>query len=1038
MVSAGGFDLRAFAEIDRQFARRPAFGHYDAVIHGAGLAGYFAAISAARRGMTVLVVEKRSSPGYDLAARSRLWIGAEGFDQFDSNLTSLFFPGQEAQEIFRKGGKGPNGSLFGDELLLFSGTVRKALLRNLLLEKVDVLLMTDVCGVLTGENRVQGVLLACKHGLYSVPCTQFIDASGNLLFSRNLFGQQQSPTHAGYVFELLRCEAPGKRVFSVPQELGITDDRIVFHPGKNAPHHGFIEFEYPVQGTTLGGIEYLSRRKTAEIGSRLAEIDDCFKKAHIHSYALESSPFYPAWSLPENRPGGFSVLPSEQKNLNCAGILSLQKAAGVLTASLETGASAAGPDSLLIAGGSIPAGELSFADPDDPGLPVPLKKCGFDFSRHVKQQRKCRVLVGGGGTSGIAAGIAAAEKNAPVIVVDYFPDPGGSKTMGGVMGYYHGMKSNPLILELEKDSASLAAQSRFSKLTARKLYLTKRLADAGGQFVGGALICGSLCRNKRVEGILICRDGVLEIARADITIDATGDGDIAYFAGADFDHGDRRSGTTQNFSQWNIRGGGTPPSSPTSDLDIIDNTRISELQRGLFLSHYEAHFYDFHPYLTIRESRRIKGLYELDVIDAIEGTGFEDLLSVATSDFDPHRAGNSEFTRCGFLLPHSNPLVTGIPYRSIVPKDLDGILISGKAFSQTQSALQFTRMSADLTVLGFLTGELAVHLAEEKIRPADLDLAPFQRKWYASGALPPEFAGKPAGNAIRDPDEISRRVKGLAQGDDAFLFPCCRLPKDLALPVLKKAFQDGSNENGLLLTAKALAWFGESLGNERIAAELDELFQNEQTEGYPEGYIEKYDSIRGREKNVLKGLFWRINQNIALLGMAGNPQNTEAIRRILDRTTSGGKMVFWKDSEYYNGRIDLRLIPFFNRIYNLCFYAERVPHRDLTAGFEALLKDGNVGGFLTGEYHRTRWRVYGGKLELYIAAALARCGSETGYRLLAAYLRDIHSNFRDYALSELRELTGKPLSPDPREWEAQLSQLRFPLPARKAARPIEL
>ena len=1038
LLTPGNFDLRALAEIEQQFTGKQDFDRYDLVVNGAGLAGYFAAISAARRGLKVLIVERRSSPGFDLAARSRLWIGVEGLDRFDQDLVTLFFPEQEKPEISRKGGKGPNASQIGDELMLLSGTIRKGLLRNLLLARVHVLLMTDVCGILTREGGVQGVLLACKHGLYAVNCAQFIDATDHLLFSRNLSGQPLRSTSAGYVFELLRCPAPDRREFSVPAELGLAGNRIVLHPGKNADSHAFIEFEYPVEEADASKIEYQSRLKTAEIGARLSEIDGCFKKAQIHSYALESSVTYSDQPAPKIEVAGFSVLPSPQKDLSCAGILALQKAAGDLAATLETGGTGADPDSLLIAGGKVPAGELSFSDPEEPALSVPLKKCRFDYSRHVKSRRECQVLVGGGGTSGAAAGIAAAEKKASTLVVEYFNDPGGSKTMGGVMGYYHGMKDNPLIRGLEKDSESFAAQSKIDKKTKRKLFLTKRLIDGGGEYVGGAIICDTLFQGRKVEGILICRDGRLERVEAALTVDATGDGDIAFFAGAEFTHGDHRTGKTQNYSQWNIPGGSKPPFNANADYDIIDNTKISELQRGLFLSHYEAFFYDFHPFLTIRESRRIKGLCELTVVDAIEGTHFDDILSVATSDFDPHHVGNSEFTRCGFLLPHSNPLVTEIPYRSIVPKDLDGILISGKAFSQTQSALQFTRMSADLTVLGFLTGELAAHLAKEQIRPADFDIAPFQREWFHSSAIPREFAAKPAGNRLRDQSEISRRVERLARGDEVSLFPCCRLPKELAVPALEKAFREDANDDGRLLTAKALAWFGESLGNDLIAADLGGLFESEQKEGYPEGYLEKYDSIRGREQNVLKGLFWRINQDIALLGMAGNPDNTAAVRRVLERTDSGGEMFSWKDSEYYNGRIDLRLIPFFNRIYNLCFYAERVPHPDLMAGFEKLLGDENISGFVTGEYQRTRWRVYGGELELYIAAALARCGSEKGYRLLASYLGDIHSNFRDYALSELRELTGQDLRSDSRQWEAPLSRLTFPRPARKAVRPIEL
>src|SRR5690606_40209490 len=135
------------------------------------------------------------------------------------------------------------------------------------------------------------------------------------------------------------------------------------------------------------------------------------------------------------------------------------------------------------------------------------------------------------------------------------------------------------------------------------------------RFRSGSIVCGSIVEDGRVKGILICRNGKLEKVFGDIVVDSTGDGDIACFAGAGYRHGNDRNGMTQNYSQWNLAGGGKSPTPITSDYDIIDNTKISELQRGLFLSHYEAHFYDFHPYLTVRESRRIIGDYELNLID---------------------------------------------------------------------------------------------------------------------------------------------------------------------------------------------------------------------------------------------------------------------------------------------------------------------------------------------------------------------------------------------------------------------------------------
>src|SRR5690606_23284537 len=113
-------------------------------------------------------------------------------------------------------------------------------------------------------------------------------------------------------------------------------------------------------------------------------------------------------------------------------------------------------------------------------------------------------------------------------------------------------------------------------------------------------------------------------------------------------------------------------------------------------------------------------------------------------------------------------------------------------------------------------------------------------------------------------------------------YECCKLSEEKAISPLEQKYQNTSNTKGKLLIAKALAWFSSSLGNKLIEDELKQMFQAELKDGYPEGYLELYDSIREKEKNVLDGLFWRINQNIALLGMSGSNSFTETIRLILE------------------------------------------------------------------------------------------------------------------------------------------------------------
>src|SRR5690606_32828891 len=360
----------------------------------------------------------------------------------------------------------------------------------------------------------------------------------------------------------------------------------------------------------------------------------------------------------------------------------------------------------------------------------------------------------------------------------------------------------------------------------------QQVQQGEGRFFGTTILCGALSSGSQVTGGLVCRRGALEAIYADVSIDATGDGDLAAFAGATFDHGDARTGKTQNYSQWDIRGAGKIPSHTNRDYDIIDNTRVAEVQRGLFISHYEAHHYDFYPMLAVRESRRTKGVYELNVLDAVEGTHFPDVLCMASSDFDPHYVGMSDYTRCGFMLPHSNDILVEIPYRSIVPKGLDGLLLSGRGFSQTQEAYQFTRMTSDLIVLGYLTGQIAADLSFTGAKARGYDVSPLQREWEALGYYPEGLLSKPTGNPIDGAGEAQRRVAALAQGKREYLYECIKLPERVAVPRLREALASAQGAPAKLLIAQALAWFGEAEGNELVLNDLKALYEEERKQGY--------------------------------------------------------------------------------------------------------------------------------------------------------------------------------------------------------------
>ena len=1042
-LAPGLFNMQAMAEINRQFSGKSNFEEYDIVINGAGLAGYFAAVHAAEKGKKVLIVEKRTSPGYEIAAKGKLWMGAEGLKDFRLELATLFFPEEEKQEAKNSTGNGDGPDRYGDEMLLFSGSIRKGMLRNLLMSKVHVLLMTDVCGILTDNENVKGVLLASKHGVHAVNCRNFIDASDQLLFSRGILENKYQISRAGFVLEMSKVINPQKKEISVPSAYGLQGNKVRFHKGKLSDEQLFMEFEFPVLSQRLEEIEHQARLISAKLGENLKQLDGSLQGAQINQFSLETSIFLEDETLPKPVLIGHYLLPNSASELSCSKILEIEKSAKSLVNGLKYTKAGAKTQSLVTIGNTISVGDLKFSEVQEPGLSVPIQDVEFDFHTLVKNREQCQVLVAGGGTGGAFATIGALEKGANTIVVDYFNDLGGTKTMGGVMGYYHGVTENKFFQKQSEDAERIAFETNMTKKTGRKLYHLKGVLEAEGRFIGGAIICNALSKNQTVNGILICRHGKLEALDSPVTIDATGDGDVASFAGAEFQIGGSRIGETQNYSQWDIPGAGNLPSPTNRDYDVIDNTKISELQRGLFLSHYEAHFYDFHPMLTVRESRRIEGMYVLDLLDAAEGTHFEDVISLASSDFDPHNVGSSEFSKCGFLLPHSNDLVVEIPYRCIVPKDLDGLLISGRGISQSHNALQFTRMTADIIVLGYLTGQVAADLAWNNIQPRKYDISGIQREWANLEYLPADYSRKSTSGLRYDEGEIRRRITQLASGEREYLYECSRLPKEKTVPVLLEYYYKPVQKEekllgeGKLLLAKALAWFGNPIGIDLIEDELKDMFAQELADGYPEGYVDDYDFIRGREKNMLEGLFWRINQNIGLLAMAGDPKPNGTINHILQNTVSGGGMVE-RTSDYYNGRIDLKIIPFYNRIQNLCFYAERIPDPLFIPSFEKLLKDDNIGGFQTEVYDQVRWRVFGGLLEVSVAAAMARCGAKSGYNLLVNYMDDIHYNFKSFALKELKSLTGANHGYESASWRKVANSLSYPQPVKKIVKAIEV
>ena len=968
----------AFDEIKISESPKGKEGAYDLIVDGAGMGGFYIALEAARQGMKVLVTDKRTSPGYDIAAKRRLWLSSEGIEDWDKATLDLFFPVDERDEMFNTTLGNPRRSRHRNEMLLFAGSLKKGMLRTLLLNGVDILLMTDICGILTDKNNhVSGVLTAMKQGVFSIAGKAFVDASDQNLFTRDLFGMAYEIRSASYVLEMDSVEG------DVPSRLEIQGFKsLELHAGKKDKDQYFLEFGFTPTRNDLSLIEQQARTLAGILSKEIRDADPSFAKARTRYSALECS--IETDAEPDRSKVGFDnyyFFNVKGDRYSCASMMRIRDAACRLVEEIRaTALPVAATATVHFMGGSA-AYSPEPSCRKEAGYPTQLS----DFPVHLLdlKKEKTKLLIAGAGTAGALAAIAACKEGIKPLVVEYFHDLGGTKTNGGVNGYYRGHQEHPIIKDLKATLALVARERSMTDVMPRCYHYLQTLRQMDCRIITGAIICGAQVSQRCLKAIVACVNGRLVKIEADLTVDATGDADIASFAGETCRIGDSRMGITQDYSHWDI------PFRPkvkdyNRDYDIIDNTQVLEVQRGLYLAHYEAHYYDFYPMQAIRESRRVECERIIDIRDIASGACHRDTIAQARSDYDPHYFANAEMSRCGFILPHfDNAEFVNIPYRSLVPKHIDGLLISGKAIGLSEMALQFTRMSADVTVLGFVTGLIAANIIKKKCSARYFDVSGVQKELIGRGYLPADHL---LGNGRTLPSMAAE----LAEGRSERLFNICVCDPAEAVPVLEEQF---ARTPGLGL-AKALAWFGSSRGRELLIEELDRNLCEELLEGHPSSYYETYDT----------GLtYWKINAAIALLAMSGTDSGQDKVLKVLDETVSGGAQVPAKDA-YNAGRIDLQLIPCYNRIANLVFYIERHPDPCFIAGLERLLDDPHISGLRTKDYRATRKTMYSANLELLIAAAAGRCGSLKGLDTLAGYLEDIHFTFRSFAHAELSSM----------------------------------
>jgi len=422
--------------------------------------------------------------------------------------------------------------------------------------------------------------------------------------------------------------------------------------------------------------------------------------------------------------------------------------------------------------------------PEGRAAPAAERTAGATYSEQLQTPiiARYQVIVAGGGPSGFIAALAAVRSGADTLLIERYPFLGGNGT-AGLMTCYNGFRNQkpPEAIQTVKGIPAeyiaeivrlggIADADNYPKDVphdvtkgdlpycigfdpeAAKVAALNMVRKEGVGLRLHSWVVGPMSDGGRIAGVVVESKSGRQAIAADIVVDATGDGDIAARAGAPF-VGPAATGDRMDMSLM-YRLGGLPagitdsfggirigdrvvkwgPGFGGDGLDVENLTR-AEVETRLKLWEQvqqmknkpgmeSLYLMQTATNVGVRETRRIIGEYTVTEQDAIEGKHFADVVAISSNPMPSYHGGRFFFNHEGF----------DIPYRALVPKKVEGLVLTGRCISSQQAPFQSARSMAPAMAIGHASGCAAALAAKTKTPPRNLDVKSLQKLLLAQNA----------------------------------------------------------------------------------------------------------------------------------------------------------------------------------------------------------------------------------------------------------------------------------------------------------------
>lgn len=450
--------------------------------------------------------------------------------------------------------------------------------------------------------------------------------------------------------------------------------------------------------------------------------------------------------------------------------------------------------------------------------------------KDIEVKYNADVLIIGGGPAGVCAAISAARFGASTVLVEEGGFCGGMATRGLVgpfMTCYDAEGKEMIIRGLFEEIVDRMVARGFAIHPAEvmggtaftswikvghdhvtpfeaeglKLILDEMLMEAGVKVLYHTTFLQPIMDEKKITGAVVASKSGIQGISAKMVIDATGDGDVAYRCGAEYEMGNeelgliqpasmffrisnvdtdkveadiqanlhnfyRKEGVNYRSFHWRVteaRENGdwsmdrvsiglfrmpkkdewcvntsrimnvdSTDSESLTKAEILGRKQVDEILN--FLRKYvpgceDARLKSTASYIGIRESRHIKGEYRLTAEDLLSAKVPEDSILIAANSVDVHgRFGpkSNEYTPI-------NGSYYGVPYRSLIPLGIDGLLLAGRCISADSTAAGAIRVMPPCMAMGQAAGTAAAMAAKQNIPVRDVEISLLQEQLKNNG-----------------------------------------------------------------------------------------------------------------------------------------------------------------------------------------------------------------------------------------------------------------------------------------------------------------